>query len=370
MKISLATLFLLTALPTHAFAQDRRGACESCRVSMQQVARLGEADGPGAIGGALRSIALDSRNRYWVLTENDLPLVFDSAGNFIAEVGSQGIGPAEFRYPVKVVRLAGDSMLIIDAGTRRATVVSPSLLPARTISLPNGQVWDVVVEVWPKRLVFNALFQGAAAAGWPLHLVDMSGATAQIVKSFGANHGEMRLGQSASLFQYLTHPREGRFWAGSMVRYEIQGWSSSGTLIKSVERTPEWFGSQVNPYSIGNRNTPPPPKMRGISDADGDLWIVFHVPQINWREAWVGVPTLPPSSAPREVPSGRYSPSPTKLLRTRIDVLDIENGTLLSSAFIDRLVMNAFADGYFAAWHEDANGVPAILIYRARLTRS
>lgn len=65
---------------------------------------------------------------------------FDATGRFVRQSGREGSGPGEYRFLDRVFRLAGDSLGVYDGGPRRLTVLSPTGVFARTVTLarPSG----------------------------------------------------------------------------------------------------------------------------------------------------------------------------------------------------------------------------------------
>src|SRR5262245_62075467 len=91
---------------------DRPG-CPSCQIVIEELARIGDLDGPGSLTGRPRSMAIDRSGRYWVLTEDSPPMVFAGNGRFLRLIGRIGRGPMEFTAPTTLLMLPGDSVLIL-----------------------------------------------------------------------------------------------------------------------------------------------------------------------------------------------------------------------------------------------------------------
>ncbi len=66
--------------------------------------------------------------------------IFDSSGRFLQRVGMEGDGPGEFRSPVGLVVLSGDTILVWDRGSRRLTWFSTegAVERERTLREPGG----------------------------------------------------------------------------------------------------------------------------------------------------------------------------------------------------------------------------------------
>lgn len=74
--------------------------------------------------------------------------LYDSAGRFIAALGTEGDGPGEFRRLTNVERYAGDSLVAFDPPARRATIMTASGALGRvvTFNLPENTMTTPVVS--------------------------------------------------------------------------------------------------------------------------------------------------------------------------------------------------------------------------------
>src|SRR5687767_2433735 len=113
-KRLLAFLTFTLILSDSAFGQTHQftdvPSCGSCRLQLNTLAKLGQEDGPGSMSGMLQSIVRDRSGRYWVATDGDLPLVFDSLGRYLATIGKRGSGPGEYISPRLLILVPGDSV--------------------------------------------------------------------------------------------------------------------------------------------------------------------------------------------------------------------------------------------------------------------
>jgi hypothetical protein len=335
-----------------------------CDFDVSVVARIGAASGPGSFPGPVTSFVVDRRDRYWVWFANT-GLVFDSDGDFLASVGRPGRGPGEFVFVSQTIALPGDSILVLDQMAMRATVIGPDFSVARLIRLPQMMFWSVALIGWPGAIAINGLVQNPGTIGWPLHIVDMSSENAVVGISFGSSQGEYRLGGEAQLMRILAPLRNRRLVAANIDEYGLQIWTADGNLVTSFNREPVWFPGPVNPYGVGSRTDPPPPRIRALmEDGNGRIWVVAHVPRSDWRAAWADVPSLPKASAAIEVPVSDL-PTPGDLYETRIDVLHAQTGRLIAAGTTEHLVYAALPGDRLAAVSKDATGV-VILSVRLR----
>ena len=132
-------------------------ACEACEIVLTHIARVGDADGPGALSSRPYSMSRDSRGRFYVVTPEqggEPPMVFDADGRFVARLGREGAGPGEFRAPTIVLILPGDTVLVIDGSLARLTVLSQKYGLVRTAPVSAG-AWAATVLAGGE-LVVNA----------------------------------------------------------------------------------------------------------------------------------------------------------------------------------------------------------------------
>ena len=154
-RCAAAALVLLAPQPSRGQDAPTRPvpnavSCDACTITVRQLVRLGAEDGDGSLSGFPTAVRADSRGRYWVLEWRRPPRLFDANGRFMRNVGRIGQGPGEFVFAFDAGQVAGDSILVIDAAARRATVFSPDLRPRRYVSL-RTQLFSTTVVRWPDR---------------------------------------------------------------------------------------------------------------------------------------------------------------------------------------------------------------------------
>lgn len=367
---SLAPLFavLVAALPSvSALAQNAQPeilpdavSCSTCIIVARKVNTLGTADSIGYIRSGIHGVAVDGLGRFWVLSGEGPPLVFDSTGNFVREVGRLGRGPGEFVRPLSAVPVSGDSVLVVDGALRRATVVSASLAPGRVVQLPDV-LRPLIVVTWPSLVVANGTIGTPSSIGWPLHLVAFDAIEARVVSSFGPDSGEVRPFEGPTLHQQLTRPRSGSFWSADILRYRLSRWSTTGDRLATLERRPGWF-STPSRFWIGNPQTPPPPAISAIAqDDDGLLWVFVRIPAPTWREVW-------PHAAEREY---RYNELQLeKMFHTTIEVIDPSAKRVVARLTLPYWIIESMPGNRAAAYTVDSNGVPHVDIFAFEIARN
>ena len=331
-----------------------RITCAECRILDLEVAKLGEAEGRGAIAGPPIGVTEDSQGRFWLLYDKTAPLVFDHSGRFLREIGTVGAGPAEFRGPYHAFVIPGDSLVVLDQANQRATVVGPNLTPARTITL-SGWFMTAVSVTWPDAVLISGKVPSSMAASQPVHIVSFAEGQTRAVTSFGASADEPLDGNPWSPFRHLIPAGEKSTWVVHPYHYRLRRLSNDGTVAEVLDRTAAWFKGYPE-FSMGSPTIPPPTTIRGMSiDATGRLWLFIHTPSQNWRTAW---PALP--SGTREVSANAIKAQ--SLYRTAIEVLDPVGGKLIARRQIDAWVAAVLQEGRVALYQENALGFPSLKI--------
>ena len=327
-------------------------ACPRCSIEVQHTVSLDTKNDSVLLDGAPVVVRADGRGRYWVIAPGLPPMVFDPAGRFLRSIGAIGSGPQEFLMPGDIIPLAGDSVLVLDGGTQRASVVGPSFSFSRTIHLTET-LPPATSLAWPHRVVMAGMITSADGIGWPLHFVDFSGLTAQVVRSFGSATGELRPGEEFQLRQQTALSRRQGFWAAPESQYRLTLWSQEGEAVQSFVRTPPWFSGKSS-FGLGTPRSPPPPAIVGFTeDRGGLLWVFVRVPAPTWRDAW------PEISGP-EIPTKliRYD----RLFKTMVEVIDPVRRQVVATRLLENWTVTVLSGPRAVAYSTDLEGYPSISV--------
>lgn len=356
-----AAAIVLLAIPFRSGASAQvqipdRPLCSQCSIEMELEVSLGDHDDGASLTGPPSTVRLDSSGRFWVLDGAEPPLVFDSAGAFLTSVGRAGEGPGEFRSAIDVLDVGGDSLLVLDMALGRSTVVSPELRALRTLPLDPFQVWTGAVMSWPDEVVLHGIAASAEAVGWPFHLVALRPEGLDLRRSFGPDRGESRGPNPIGLLSVLAVDPHGELWSGDRHLYRLSGWSPDGRLERSLERKPEWFAERST-RPQGGPSSPPQPRIADMRfDAEGLLWVFLHIPSPRWREAWPAGGDATGEISVRRIQADR-------LYTTRIEVLDLNLGRVVTQSSVDGLVVAALPGRRVAFYRETAEGLPELVVH-------
>jgi hypothetical protein len=336
-----------------------RQLCDSCTIRLRRILSLGDTSGPGIIAGGIHGVAVDSRSRYWVLSGEEPPLVFDSLGAVIGAVGRIGSGPGEFIRPTEAQVVAGDSVLIVDGAQARATLIGPDLVARRTI-LMAVPLRPLIALRWPTDVIANGPVGTPGDVGWPLHVLSFSGSSVEMSRSFGPDRGDVSPFEASKLDQVLAGARDGGFWTADVLRYRLTKWSATERKERSYVRTPGWFAKPSVAW-IGNPTTPPPPAISAIAeDSDGLLWVCVRVAAPTWREGW-------PSGKGAEFLYNKMSFD--KMFQTTIEVIDPQARRVLARTTVPHWIVAALPGRRLAGYATDAEGEPHVEIFDVMLMR-
>jgi len=342
----LAVLVLVAATGAEAQFVVRvpdAAVCPACKITAGSRVLLG---GPGdavTIEGHPSAVRVDGTGRFWVMQEGALPIVFSPQGRSPRFVGRRGQGPGEFASAYDVLPLTGDSVLVFDDVTRRATLLDLSFRPVRSVPMPV-RVNSAVVLEWPRSVIANAFSRTARGASHSLHHLSFDPDKVTTLRSFGPADNELVAHEAGIVQQFLTTTPGGHLWSAGLSGYNLYEWTSPGVLTLTLRRRPSWF-SDVHAGSIGSPTTPPKPMLAGISaDSEGLVWVYTRIPASSWMLAW---PKLPPGT--REVRTRDIAWH--LLYDTMIEVIDPRLRRVVARSRYDGAIVSALS-GRRAAFEE------------------
>lgn len=150
--------------------------------------------------------------------------LFDSSGQFLQRVGAEGDGPGEFRTPVGLVALAGDTIVVWDRGTQRLSWFSMggALERERTLREPEGirRVRRVALSQSGAVMVLGATTteedlgnQGRVRETWQVVAVEPNDGTRPLLGTVPGTERAVRV-QRSEAGQVISVSVQGRWWWG------------------------------------------------------------------------------------------------------------------------------------------------------------
>lgn len=333
-------------------------ACGRCAVTFRTVVTLQTGDSvlltfPG-------DVSVSRNGTIYVAEFRELPQMFSSDGRFSGYLGVKGSGPGEFTGILGFSRTPGDSLLV-HLDDERVVLVDASNVSRRQVAFPSG-LHPLRVFEWPRRVLATGYVGSPEAAGYQLHVLDLSGSPARVVSSFGWERGQLRPNAGNELQQHLSAPRAGSVWVADPLEYRLGQWTAAGENSLQLKRSPTWFTGRSLAW-IGNPTTPPPPSIVGIAeDGDGLLWVYTRVAGTNWKAGWPEV-----ARGTREVSARTIDRE--KLFEIILEVIDPREGHVVLRQNVAELVLQVLENGDIVTYRSRADGSPAVTIQRPSLGR-
>ncbi len=277
-------------------------------------------------------------------------LVFDRSGRFVQAVGRQGGGPGEYQSKSDVMSLPGDSILVLDPVSARASVLSPDLKYVRSLSYPFTFGQGVVLR-WPDSVLVSGTTNGRRASADPLYLMNFAQSAVGVTKNFGSVGGALRPGYSRDIRQHINTTKRGDIITVDHAAYDITIWKRLGAERTQLQRRPTWFST---PSASGlGPNAPPPPAIGGTwIDESGRLWVATRVPAPTWKSAWAGVQMA------REIKTSSIAFE--LLYDTVLEVIDLSSARVLARKQLDGWILDVLPGGRLVKYNVDITGEPRV----------
>ena len=336
------------------------GTCPKCRIVMQSVVALGTADGLGMIS-SVDAQAIRTRAGSYIVRGMYAPsvTVFDRAGRYQRTLGREGGAPGEFRGIGSIASYRGDSLLVLDWGSRRFSVFDATLAYARggplpftpglaTVAFPDGAFVHHVHVPTPERV------------GLPLHRLAADGSWQ---RSFGSATGVYRPDVPLIMSRTIAPAEAGSLWAAPVSAYEIERIESmTGRVTRRLQRSVAWFPDGRHPGFVASAaDRPPPPLLVALrQDAAGYLWVAIAVPDRAWRSQ-VELDRRGHGYRIRDE-QGYYD--------TILEVIEPSTGSLLASTRVDAYIRHFVDDAHVGTVIEHPQtGIPQLQVWRVALVR-
>lgn len=237
---------------------------------------------------------------------------FRADGTFRQTFGRRGQGPGELGSDIRISVGPGDSIVVLDDSQARAGIYDGSGTFLRSFGVP------AVYRPWTRRQDGALAFAQAPAAPGDAVLTVMSREgepVGTVVRPGGMD-------ELPPLDSWVVGAStDGGLWAASIWEYEIFHIAADGRTDAVLGRDGSWFPSG-GAFRDGMPTTVrPPPVLRFVREIrPGVLMVVAAVPDQDWE------PDIPPR------PSHDWG---RRVFDTRIEIIDVEAGTVLTSTLRD-----------------------------------
>lgn len=343
---------------------DRGKGCSTCDLSMRQLGTLGSPTDSILLN--LGSMATSLNNGKIVAaptTAVGIAAIFDSLVAPARQLGRPGEGPGETGRIRGVLPWVGDSVLLLEAF--RLTFLSSNSSSGRTVRTSQAITGFSAVQLPTEAaIVLNNVD--------PRHgRYIIWAATGELRREFDNREGRLPL--SADPYRRLAvlgpAVAQGTFWSGDVhYRYHLEQWTAAGELLRTIDRSPSWMGSQDSAalnesFRQGALRLRPLPSLKDVRETpDGLLWVVFQVPTKNWKRMRQDDVRAGGTGAEYVV-----QPYVRSAYDDILEILDARNGQLLLSARVSIPFRGFLNDSLVYDKRERADGTWAFDIYRIAL---
>jgi hypothetical protein len=327
---------------------DDRPSCEACSIRLDRVATL---QGPEVPGEPITGVRLpDGRLRVTFYPVGEEIVEFASSGKFSRILARSGKGPGEVSAARHLERIAGDTLLVFDAGRLQWFDAGGTFVRA----LPFPLFAQNALYLGAGTLVANAQANSRETFGEPLHLIaDYS----RLVRSFGAPAGlQFQPNLPYQILRSLTPDGSGGFWAARPTAYTLENYDRTGARTRILERQVDWFQPYWVRAPIGP-DAPPPPWLTGIQWlGQGRILVLVHRLKPNWKQ-FLG----PAQQSARGI---SYPGLDWRQMHwTSLEVVDVVHGRVVVAGRAEE-ALGGFVDAsHVMAYRQDTAGNPFVDIY-------
>lgn len=254
-------------------------SCTGCRIVIRRIATLGLGGDSVSLSRQTR-VVMDSHGRFYA-APTYLPgtiALYDSRGRLIKVAGRRGEGPGEFVGDFSQLIVGpGDSLYVIEGVTH--SVLAPGL--GAVVRRRPLAIQSYFTLLFPSGdLLAQRGLVGSSGASQPLHVLAVDGG---IRRSFGASNTERVPSDVWETSRTIGLSHAGDVWVGRRNRYELELWSSTGSLKQRLRRDADWFPSWSGFIrGEGTRVRPRPVLGLAAEDPQGLLWTVVSVAAHKW----------------------------------------------------------------------------------------
>ncbi|HYV97894.1 MAG TPA: hypothetical protein VE967_10600 [Gemmatimonadaceae bacterium] len=279
-------------------------------------------------------------------------------GRLLRNVGAEGRGPGAFARGLKTFLFDRGGRVYIADRNQQWSVLGPALDFQKSMTAGMTGMAPASLALDASGAVVAARQSGASS----FSVVDISGQTPQVIRSFGAAPEGYAPARGA---RRIASGGAGTFWAaapdGSGWGYELELWNTNGTRLRTLRRSASWFPRSLPASTPG---AIPPPEIEVLHhDGTGLLYVVLMVPNKEFR-----IPVgLSPSDAEKAM---------SAMIDIHVEVIDANAGVVLASLgpvhplearpFVPEGMIQGTRLGYRQS--EGPDGLSAVRIVEYKLT--
>lgn len=321
--ILLSVFGLLTALPVHGQEQIViRGApaCETCKIRMEELVRIGSSDDPHALMRTSR-LAIDSRGRIFVAPTYEVGTiaVYNSGGRYEKSFGRQGQGPGEFSSRITHILIDPDDRVHVFEGPRH-TILTPGLESFESVRVLDVNPANILLR--PNGSIVVQNLDLSRSSGPTVHVLGMNGETRTSMDPISPSGRP----DPWDVVRILADAGSGGIWSAHVNRYELTEWTEDGQPLRTVERLAPWFESWSGYDLREPAEKAPRPRITSVlAEGPGRLWVHVRVADADWS---------PQTTRPAENVR-RRGDDRAQFYDSLIEVIDLDRRRVLASLRID-----------------------------------
>jgi len=321
-NIAITTLSLLVGAEG-VYAQNSR-ACPRCSLDLAHVTSI-PSDAPGTTINTTPSVAF-SRGSYVLSPTYDGNVAIWSNGTF-RTVGRKGDGPNEFPGGRSdAVGVDRNGRVVIAHGVRLSTID------------PTGQGRIEIQRPLPWRSTrigfLGDQLVGVTSGNGRISVLDGSLKQVHSIPVARMKRGDVPVFATSG---------DSALWVGTIFTYRFDLVRPDGSVLRTVQRNPEWFKNDG--YVDGEvTQFPPTPKIYGLRELPGGLLLVLLiVADSDWKPV-----------GPRGLPIGEIQPN--RMYDSVIEVVDVTTGEVMAFARYNQFLHFVYGSTYLWATKENTAG--------------
>lgn len=305
---------------------------------------LVRSDPDGLLIGPPTIVRVQGDNSLVMVSESFEALRLSTTGT-LARLLPKGAGPFEQRA-VRMVLVSEDTTKLFDVALSRITTIVGGT--PRHTSMWTPKSVSAVARTRSGYIV-NGIFRSPAQAGFPLHLVDSTGA---VKRSFGAELNSAKPLEGRLFQRQFAKSRKGCTWSVQSFTMDLDCLDDNGGSVLMLRGTPAWLRNAVPNESDAKQQKPNPGVVTVVELADGKLLLAAHVAVPNWRQERLknGVPQTMGDLA--------------ALIQTVVVTVDPTSGSVSPPLILPGYAVGSSPDGRVFVYYVGADDEPTIMQYR------
>jgi hypothetical protein len=347
--VSLSSLFPLVTVRAQRPAENVRTECAKCAIQVRQLYKTRDPNGSLSdpayslfeVAGELVVGARAPLQRF--------PVVFDSTGQYLRDIGRPGQGPGEIDVPVWTALLAGDTIRVFTPG--RVSDFTTAGTFVRATAQLGGAVFVNALRLFPSGTQVIVPAGPGRPAGRDMYPLVVRGPDGSVLRRLELldTGGELLL---RVLGRARDHEAE-KFWVAQSGPFNRRGYSlmlvsTDGKVHRSLVHEPSWWLSL--PSGPRGSLTGPISRVADVRErSDGTLLVIVSQAKPGWRS----IPTTPKGGM-----ETRYE--------ARLLAIDLRTTSVVGMATIPR-GSSFISDSRLVVQTLTKNGEPELTVFEIRL---